>query len=182
MTDDLNQESQQNPEHMDFTDAEANYEDDPAVQEAMLRGFPGSPIRSTPEHLGQLADQAAEVYDTESSDQPETPDEYKKPSDSVWIKIRRIIFGDADQAAERIRHLDAAIENAADTPANYVLRGELYLNLREYALARRDFQRAHELSEAQFQQSDWGLMAQAMEDRALIGLQTVEKKLQADSP
>jgi tetratricopeptide (TPR) repeat protein len=98
----------------------------------------------------------------------------------LWERIRRAILGDIDNVAERIRHLDAAIENAADTPANYVLRGELYLTLREYALARRDFQRAQELAAAQFQQSDWGLMAQAMEDRALIGLQKAERKLKPD--
>ena len=96
----------------------------------------------------------------------------------LWERIRRTVIGDADNVAERIRHLDAAIEKAADTPANYVLRGELYLTLREYALARRDFQRAHELAAAQFQQNDWGLMAQAMQDRALVGLQKAEKKLQ----
>jgi hypothetical protein len=96
----------------------------------------------------------------------------------LWERIRRTILGDIDNVAERIRYLDAAIENAADTPANYVLRGELYLTLREYALARRDFQRAQELAAAQFQKSDWGLMAQAMQDRALVGLEKAEKKLQ----
>ena len=96
----------------------------------------------------------------------------------LWERIRRTVLGDIDNVAERIRHLDAAIENAADTPTNYVLRGELYLTLREYALARRDFQRAQELAAAQFQKSDWGLMAQAMQDRALVGLQKAEKKLQ----
>ena len=74
-----------------------------------------------------------------------------------------------------------SIEHAADTPANYVLRGELYFSAKEYALAKRDFQRAHELAESQFESSDWGLMAQAMEDRALIGLQKAEKKLPDES-
>src|SRR5262245_11964689 len=77
MSDDLNQESEENSETMDFHNAEANYEDDPAVQEAMLRGFPGPPIRSTQQHLDELADQAAEVYSIENNDQPSITDENK---------------------------------------------------------------------------------------------------------
>ncbi|MBZ0290680.1 MAG: hypothetical protein K8I30_23850 [Anaerolineae bacterium] len=98
----------------------------------------------------------------------------------ILARIRQIFWVDIGGIAERIRHLDAAIENAADTPSNYVLRGELYLSTREYALARRDFQRAYELATAQFQQSDWGLMAQAMQDRALAGLQKAEKRLRTN--
>ncbi|MEO8612939.1 MAG: hypothetical protein ABI690_33915 [Chloroflexota bacterium] len=91
-------------------------------------------------------------------------------------------MGDSEAVAERIRQLDSAIEKAVDTPTNYVLRGELYLSAREYALAKRDFQRAQELAAAQFESSDWGLMAQAMEDRAWMGLQKAEQKLQTTIP
>src|SRR5258708_4592793 len=128
----------------------------------------------------EIADQEV-AYDAPASEAvviDEVQETHPSPI-PLWERIRRTILGDIDNVAERIRHLDAAIENAADTPANYVLRGELYLTLREYALARRDIQRAHELAAAQFEQSDWGLMAQAMEDRALIGLQKADKQLQA---
>jgi hypothetical protein len=179
MTDDLNPDPQENPENMDFSDAEASYEDDPAVQDAMLRGFTEPPVSSIEQHFTELEDQAVEVYSTENDDQPSRADENKKSGDSIWKKFRGLLMGDADHIAERIRQLDSAIENAGDTPANYVLRGELYLRLHEYALARRDFQRAQELAAVQFEQSDWGLMAQAMEDRALLGLQKADKKLQA---
>jgi hypothetical protein len=98
----------------------------------------------------------------------------------ILARIRQFLLGSEEQVAERIRHLDEAIENAADTSTNYVLRGELYLSAREYSLARRDFQRAYELAASQFAHSDWGLMAQAMQDRALAGLQQAEKRLQTN--
>jgi tetratricopeptide (TPR) repeat protein len=133
-----------------------------------------------------MQDEVADPYGTYDPPASEAPvvdavqAEHPMPV-PLWERIRRTILGNAGNLAERIRHLDTAIEHAADTPANYVLRGELYLSAKEYALAKRDFQRAHELAETQFQSSDWGLMAQAMEDRALIGLQKAEKKLPDDS-
>jgi Tfp pilus assembly protein PilF len=66
--------------------------------------------------------------------------------------------------------LSLAIEHNPDTPANYVLRGELYLDVREYELAAADFQRALELASAQFEASNWGGIAQVMRDRAEAGL------------
>jgi tetratricopeptide (TPR) repeat protein len=99
-------------------------------------------------------------------------------ADSMWMRLRRAIFGGGqDERGEHFRYLDEAIEIAPETAANYVLRGELYLKAREYALARRDFQRAYELAARQFERSDWGIIAQAMQDRALIGLQKAENKL-----
>jgi hypothetical protein len=109
--------------------------------------------------------------------------EEKPASQPMWARMRGAIFGGRNgrETADRLDHLEQAIENAPDTPANYVLRGELYLDAREYALAARDFQRAYELAVKQFERSDWGLIAQAMQDRALIGLQKAEKKLQAEA-
>ncbi len=101
---------------------------------------------------------------------------------SVWGRLRQAIFGDGlDDKSEHFRHLDQAIESAPDSAANYVLRGELYLKAREYALARRDFQQAYELAAKQFERSDWGLIAQAMQDRALAGLQKAENKLDSSN-
>lgn len=103
---------------------------------------------------------------------------------SFWTRLRRAIVGaphrmDDPAFAERIRQLDQAIENAPDTPANYVLRGELYLDAGEYHLAQADFQRGYELAAQQFERSDWGLIAQAMQDRALAGLEKAAKKIKA---
>jgi tetratricopeptide (TPR) repeat protein len=101
-----------------------------------------------------------------------------KAAESIWKRLRRAILGGgADDQDEHFRYLDQAIENAPETAANYVLRGELYLRAREYALARRDFQWAYELAAEQFEHSDWGIIAQAMQDRALAGLQKAEHKL-----
>jgi hypothetical protein len=125
-------------------------------------------------------DSAQDVSAVQQVDKAEGLPVAHPPKLSLWERIRQIFWIDIGGVDERIRHLDAAIENAVDTPANYVLRGELYLGIREYALAQRDFQRAYELATAQFQRSDWGLMAQAMQDRALAGLQKAEKKLRAN--
>ena|GEM_PF-1093748 len=107
------------------------------------------------------------------------PIEAIDPPVPFWTRLRRALFGGAD-VSRALRHLDEAIENAPDAPANYVLRGELYLRAREYALAQRDFQRAYELATGQFERSDWGILAQAMQDRALAGLQKAERRLGND--
>jgi tetratricopeptide (TPR) repeat protein len=114
---------------------------------------------------------------------PGTDEPYQtQAADSIWVRLRRAIFGGGlDAQSEHFQYLDQAIEIAPDTAANYVLRGELYLKVREYALARRDFQRAYELAAEQFERSDWGIIAQAMQDRALAGLQRAENKLDTSS-
>jgi tetratricopeptide (TPR) repeat protein len=115
--------------------------------------------------------------------EPVTDEPYQtKASESIGVRLRRAIFGGGlDDRGKNFQYLDEAIESAPDTAVNYVLRGELYLKAREYALARRDFQRAYELAAAQFERSDWGLIAQAMQDRALTGLQKAENKLAANN-
>jgi len=81
-----------------------------------------------------------------------------------------------EQAAEppvppsRLEQLAAAIERHPQSPANYVLRGELYLDARNYALAEADFLRALELSEQGAETADWGYIHRAFNDRAREGL------------
>lgn len=109
-----------------------------------------------------------------------TPVAAVKTPEPIWVRLRRAIFGaGSDGYAEHFRYLEQAIENAPRSPGNYVLRGELYLKVREYALAQHDFQRGYELAARQFERSDWGLIAQAMQDRALSGLQKAQNKLKA---
>jgi hypothetical protein len=108
--------------------------------------------------------------------------EAKAPGEVFWARIRRALFGGTNRADDagfiaRVRGLDQAIEATPDTPGTYVLRGELYLRAKEYALAEADFRAAYELAVQQFERSDWGIMAQAMQDRALAGLRTAEKRL-----
>lgn len=71
----------------------------------------------------------------------------------------------------RMAEFDRMIEIYPDSPANYVLRGELQLKSRHIAPAMSDFQKAIELAEQQIHQSDWGVVAQAVYDRAQRGLE-----------
>jgi tetratricopeptide (TPR) repeat protein len=77
----------------------------------------------------------------------------------------------------RLIALDESIARAPDSAAAYVLRGELYLEARCFAAARDDFARALRLAEAQYRASDWGVVAQAMRDRAADGLARASRGL-----
>jgi tetratricopeptide (TPR) repeat protein len=79
--------------------------------------------------------------------------------------------------AERLHDLDDAIVMHPEAASNYVLRGEIYLQLREYALARQDFERACERITEQLEQDRWGLVAQSLQDRAQHGLETALRNL-----
>jgi tetratricopeptide (TPR) repeat protein len=96
---------------------------------------------------------------------------------SFLQRVVNIIFGGRSQEVteQRLHSLSRAIEDAPETPANYVLRGELYLEVGEYELAEADFQRGLELAAAEFETSDWGIMAQAMRDRAEAGLASAQQ-------
>lgn len=105
-----------------------------------------------------------------------TVTEMPKPSDSFWQRLKHFVFGSTEGTEQRLRGLSLAIEMHPDTPANYVLRGEIYLEIREYELAAADFQRALELAAAQFETSDWGGIAQVMRDRAEMGLEKTKNR------
>lgn len=77
----------------------------------------------------------------------------------------------------RIDALSHAIEMNPEEPANYILRGELYYQLREYALAEVDFQRGYILASEQVEANRWGIVAQTLLDRALYGLTKVQRRL-----
>jgi tetratricopeptide (TPR) repeat protein len=81
------------------------------------------------------------------------------------------------QLEDRLRGLDEAIARHPDEPANYVVRGELYLKLNHYDLAARDFQRGLELARRDLETRNWGIVAQTMQDRALKGLERAQKHL-----
>lgn len=106
----------------------------------------------------------------------ETPKRKIRPAVPVWERLRRWFIPSRDDMMLRLDELTDAIALSPEAAANYVLRGELYLELREYELAEADFQRGYELAEAQFEAADWGLMEQVMRDRALAGLQKVGRR------
>lgn len=76
--------------------------------------------------------------------------------------------------APDMRALDEAITLHPDAPVNYIVRGELYLRAGRCAQAAVDFQHALALAAAQFERDDWGVMAQALRDRAFAGLKDAE--------
>ncbi len=79
------------------------------------------------------------------------------------------LFG-RGRSRRRLHDLSNAIDLHPDSPTNYVLRGELYLNVGEAALAEADFRQALSLAQADYGTSRWGVVAQAVQDRARAGL------------
>ena len=76
-----------------------------------------------------------------------------------------------------LRELNQGIATHPDVPTNYVLRGELALETRDYAQAVADFEKALELAAAQVETNDWGILAQVMQDRADRGLAQARRRL-----
>lgn len=95
----------------------------------------------------------------------------------AWQRIRGIFWGGSADTMARLNHLTQAIDDNPEAYVNYVLRAELYMQIREYALAHADFQRAYDLSDIQFELADWGFLEQAIRDRALAGLEKVQRRL-----
>lgn len=82
--------------------------------------------------------------------------------------VGRLLGRRRDQ--DHLYRLSGAIDRYPDSPSNYVLRGELYLKVGETALAEADFRQALSLAQADYETSRWGLVAQALQDRARAGL------------
>ena len=75
----------------------------------------------------------------------------------------------------RLDALTRAIERYPYTPINYVLRGELYLSLRQMAQAAADFEHALTLAvtTAESELLTWGYLNAALIDRAHNGLREI---------
>jgi uncharacterized protein HemY len=69
-----------------------------------------------------------------------------------------------------LRSLNRAIAEHPTSPTNYVLRGELALETKDYGQAAADFETALELAAVQVETETWGIVAQMMQDRAYAGL------------
>ncbi len=95
---------------------------------------------------------------------------------SLWQRLRRLTGMGRPDAAElemRLADLNRAIEKHPDAAMNYVLRGELYLEARDYQQASVDFEQALALASHEVSTADWGIIAQVVQDRALQGLRFV---------
>jgi Tfp pilus assembly protein PilF len=93
---------------------------------------------------------------------------------SLRGRVRRWLFPESDRA-QRLQALDDAIALYPDTPSNYVVRGELYLEVKQVDLAVLDFRRALDLASRQVETNDWGFIAQVMQDRAQHGLDRAQR-------
>jgi len=94
-----------------------------------------------------------------------------------WAWLRERVFPSARIPAQRLETLNRAIEQDPAGAANYVMRGELWLQVGHYDEAAEDFDRALMLAAEQFEAADWGLMSQALRDQAEIGLDEAQRKL-----
>jgi len=98
---------------------------------------------------------------------------------SLLQKMRRFFFKTAqERAAEqqrRLQELNLAIEWHPDAAVNYLIRGELFLEQKQYILAQDDFETALDLAEAQLQGARWAVAAQGIRDRALHQLDQVRR-------
>lgn len=77
----------------------------------------------------------------------------------------------------RLATLSRVIRHHPEVAENYVLRGEVNLALKRYDDAIADFQTALTSLTIQVNTDRWGLVAQVMQDRAIIGLETAQKHL-----
>ena len=93
------------------------------------------------------------------------PAEYVYQSPNLWQRIRGLFSQDS-----RLHNLNWAILAYPDTAANYVLRGELLLKRGDLFGAIADFRRGFDLAAADLESEDWGVVAQGLQDRALVGL------------
>ena len=80
-----------------------------------------------------------------------------------------------NRQGERIQSLTRAINRDPVSAASYMCRGESYLEAGDPASAAADFRQALALVEAQFKTETWGVVAQAIRDRAFRGLQQTQQ-------
>lgn len=126
-----------------------------------------------------MEEQEDNVEDFASDEVPE--DKIKTYPSTVWQIVRRLFFmfpGEKRaQRQERMRELTQAIEHYPETAVNYLLRGELHIEMKQYDLAQEDLEMALELAEQRFDEERWGLTAQSIMDRAKHGLQLIKRYL-----
>jgi Tfp pilus assembly protein PilF len=121
--------------------------------------------------LVEAADPAVvEVADEQREDEAAV----NLPEVSIWQRLRALVSGADPQAVDE---LTRAIMQRPEVPANYALRGEMYLSLGQYALAVEDFETALRLAAAQFEEAEWGLVAQVLRDQAQRGLERARQRL-----
>ena len=141
----------------------------------------------------QPASPAADEYEREMfgaspAARSESPTDYGalppmlewQPEPSFWQSLRRRLWPSRDERdqeyRERLEELDEAIARHPEAAANYVCRGEIYLENSQPERAAADFERALALAAQEFEERRWGIVAQTLQDRARRGLQVARKR------
>ena len=106
-----------------------------------------------------------------------------EPAPPLWERILRQVWPTQAQRnaefTERMATLDDAIEAHPEGMSNYVMRGELLLELGRLAEAIEDLERGEALATQEFAERRWGVVAQTLRDRARRRLETARKQLRA---
>jgi cytochrome c-type biogenesis protein CcmH/NrfG len=110
-----------------------------------------------------------------------TPEADSQPRVSLWEWLRNGLGGGVNRRQRQLEDLFTAIASHPDSFTNYVLRGEVYLQMGEYELAMADFEIAQKLASEHLAVDNWGLIAQVMQDRALVGLAQAKHHLEKRS-
>ena len=137
---------------------------------------PADATQEASENQASPANEAVEqAVNTACTDAPESP-----MQDTWWARIRRFFFQTASERRTernmRLQDLNRAIDRYPEVAVNYVLRAELHTEMKHYALAKDDFERALDLAPTQRDADRWGIIAQASQDRALRGLAQLRDK------
>lgn len=100
--------------------------------------------------------------------------------ESVWNKFKRWLMPTEEErlatVEERLAGLNDAIEDAPEAAVNYLARGELYLEIGQVDEAIADLEQAVTLATKEFEDRRWGVVAQAIRDRATRGLDQAQKR------
>jgi tetratricopeptide (TPR) repeat protein len=126
--------------------------------------------QNTVAEVEPVSTSVVEVVETDESPYHDS----SRLSQNFWYRLRRWLMPTPKELTEdyqnRLEALDLTVSRHPEAISNYVLRGELHLSAGIYDLAVMDFQRALELGSRQFETERWGVITQAMRDRAYDGL------------
>jgi uncharacterized protein HemY len=130
-------------------------------------------MTDTPEHIENTDLEAAQsMDDMQGMSGYEQDVEYSSSDDNDTLDP---MIDEPPQriTLSRIEKLTQAIERNPVQPANYVYRGEAYLEKGHNDLAADDFRAAIELAESQAETANWGYIYSALIDRARENLRRI---------
>jgi len=112
---------------------------------------------------GEVVEQPIAALESDAASGPRTPPFTERESRQFATLVNRM------------GALTDAIENHPDSPASYVLRGEIFLDGGEIDLAAQDFQKALDLADPGAETANWSYVYRALADRAREGLRQCQQ-------